>query len=105
MQVRFPHSAGLDVDKASVVANVIPGRDEKGNRTYESKCFGTMTRDLLQLANWLLAHWVTHVSITHVSITQRVPDSERSNTRQRPRWLWSGYRVASARRQRLTGRP
>ena len=35
MQVRFPHSAGLDVHKASVVANVIMGRDEKGNAIYE----------------------------------------------------------------------
>jgi len=53
MQVRFPHSAGLDVHKASVVANVITGHDEKGNEIYDGKRFGTMTRDLLQLADWL----------------------------------------------------
>ena len=37
MQVRFPHSAGLDVHKASVVANIITGQDEKGNHVYEGK--------------------------------------------------------------------
>lgn len=63
MQVRFPHAAGLDVHKASVVANVITGRDEKGNHTYEGKRFGTMTRDLLQLADWLQEHGVTHVAM------------------------------------------
>ncbi len=63
MQVRFPHSAGLDVHKASVVANVITGRDAKGNHLYEGKRFGTMTGDLLQLADWLQAHGVTHVAL------------------------------------------
>jgi transposase len=63
MQVRFPHSAGLDVHKASVVANVITGRDEKGNEVYQGKRFGTMTRDLLQLADWLQEHGVTHVAM------------------------------------------
>ena len=63
MQVRFPHAAGLDVHKASVVANVITGQDEKGNPTYEGKRFGTMTRDLLQLADWLQERGVTHVAM------------------------------------------
>jgi transposase len=63
MQVRFPDSAGLDVHKASVVANVIIGYDEKGEEIYEGKRFGTMTCDLLQLADWLQEHRVTHVAI------------------------------------------
>jgi len=63
MQVRFPHSAGLDVHKASVVANVITGLDEKGNEIYDGKHFGTMTRDLLALADWLQARGVTHVAM------------------------------------------
>ena len=44
MQVRFPHSAGLDVHKASVVANIITGHDEKGNEIYDGKRFGTITQ-------------------------------------------------------------
>jgi transposase len=63
MQVRFPHSAGLDVHKASVVANVIKDYDAKGEPIYEGKRFGTMTRDLLALADWLQAHGVTHVAM------------------------------------------
>ena len=63
MQVRFPHSAGLDVHKASVVANIITGQDEKGNHVYEGKRFGTMTRDLLQLADWLQERGITHVAM------------------------------------------
>ena len=63
MQVRFPHSAGLDVHKASVVANVITGQDEAGNAIYAGKRFGTMTRDLLELADWLQEHSVTHVAM------------------------------------------
>ena len=63
MQVHYPHSAGLDVHKASVVANCITGCDEQGNEVYEGKHFGTMTRDLLELADWLQAHGVTHVAM------------------------------------------
>jgi transposase len=63
MQVHYPHSAGLDVHKASVVANVITGRDEKGDEIYEGKRFGTMTGDLLQLADWLQEHGVSHVAM------------------------------------------
>jgi len=63
MQVRFPHSAGLDVHKASVVANVIKDYDAKGDPIYEGKRFGTMTRDLLALADWLQERGVTHVAM------------------------------------------
>lgn len=63
MQVHYPHSAGLDVHKAFVVANCITGRDEKGNEVYEGKRFGTMTADLLQLADWLQEHEVSHVAM------------------------------------------
>ena len=63
MQVRYPHSAGLDVHKASVVANYITGHNEKGDEVYEGKHFGTMTRDLLQLADWLQERGVTHIAL------------------------------------------
>jgi transposase len=63
MQVRYPHSAGLDVHKASVVANVIVGHDAAGNEIYRGKRFATMTSDLLALADWLQEHGVTHVAL------------------------------------------
>ena len=63
MQVHYPHSAGLDVHKASIVANIVTGQDDKGNDVYEGKRFATMTRDLLQLADWLQERGVTHVAL------------------------------------------
>jgi transposase len=63
MQVHYPHSAGLDVHKASVVANIVTDRDANGNEVYVGKRFGTMTRDLLALADWLQEQGVTHVAL------------------------------------------
>ena len=47
MQVHYPHSAGLDVHTACVVANIVTGQDAAGNEVYAGKRFPTMTRDLL----------------------------------------------------------
>jgi len=62
MQVLFNRCAGLDVHKASVVACVMitapDGAVQKEIRTY-----GTMTRDLLELGDWLKSHQVSHVAM------------------------------------------
>jgi transposase len=63
MQVRFPHSAGLDVHKKTVVAAVITGQDEAGEPLFDTKTFGTMTADLLALSDWLLERAITHVAM------------------------------------------
>jgi transposase len=61
------HCAGLDVHKDTVVACVrhqLPtGRVRKEVRT-----FGTMTRDLLELADWLAAEQVTHVAMESTGV-------------------------------------
>jgi len=52
--------AGLDVHKKSVYGCVI-GCDADGEKQQEKRSFGTMTADLLSLADWLTEHAVTHV--------------------------------------------
>lgn len=63
MQAIYPNSAGLDVHKKTVVAAYISGYDERGEEIYEAKTFGTMTRDVLALADWLAEHGLTHVAM------------------------------------------
>lgn len=62
MQVLFNRCAGLDVHKATVVACVMVTAAD-GSVTKEIKTFGTMTRDLLQLGDWLRSHQVSHVAM------------------------------------------
>jgi transposase len=57
MQVMDERCAGLDVHKKTVVACV---RTLEGQ---ETRTFGTMTAELLALADWLLACGCTHVAI------------------------------------------
>jgi transposase len=61
MEVVYPRCCGLDVHKKVVVACCIisgPSRAQK-----EVRQFGTMTEDLLALADWLTDHGVTHVAM------------------------------------------
>jgi transposase len=57
MQVMDERCAGLDVHKKTVVACV---RTLEGQ---ETRTFGTMTAELLALADWLLVHGCTHVAM------------------------------------------
>ena len=62
MDVTFPHCAGLDVHKKTVVACCLtPG--PHGEKCSEIRTFGTMTVDLLALADWLTAKAITHVAM------------------------------------------
>ena len=63
MQVLFPHSAGLDVHKKTVVAAYISGSDEQGNLSFVSRTFGTMTADLLEMSDWLQAAGISHIAM------------------------------------------
>jgi transposase len=60
MEVVHARCAGLDVHKKSVYGCVI-GCDADGEKQQEKRSFGTMTADLLSLADWLTEHAVTHV--------------------------------------------
>src|SRR5215475_12560157 len=65
MDVIFTHCAGLDVHKKTVMAcRVTP--DPTGQQVdgiMELRPFGTMTRDLLALSDWLAEVGVTHVAM------------------------------------------
>jgi transposase len=65
MDVVFTQCAGLDVHKKSITAcRMVPDPiGQEGEGIAELKTFGTMTRDLLALADWL-----TETSITHIAV-------------------------------------
>ena len=62
MQVVHERCAGLDVHKKTVVASVISREGQ------ETRTFGTMTRDLLLLADWLTERGVTHVAMESTGV-------------------------------------
>src|SRR5262245_20188095 len=62
MEVVYPCCCGLDVHKASITACVLWA--ERGGRSRtEKRRFGTFTRDLLALADWLSGCGVSHVAM------------------------------------------
>jgi len=62
MEITHTHCAGLDVHKRTVVACCLtPG--PPGELCSETRTFGTMTADLLALADWLTGRAVTHVAM------------------------------------------
>lgn len=62
MELVYERCCGLDVHKKTVVACVrTPVRQE-------TRTFGTMTRDLLTLADWLAEHQVTHVAMESTGV-------------------------------------
>jgi len=62
VEVVYKRCAGLDVHKKIVVAAIIV-LDARGELYRETRSFGTMTADLLDLTDWLIAHGVTHVAM------------------------------------------
>jgi transposase len=62
MEVTYERCAGLDIHKKTVVACVVTPEGQ------ETRTFGTMTRDLLALADWLLEHQVTHVAMESTGV-------------------------------------
>ena len=67
MHVVYPYCCGLDVHKRSITACLL--RSEASDRGHpEIRRFGTMTRDLLELADWLQSHHVTHVAMESTGV-------------------------------------
>jgi transposase len=67
MHVVYPHCCGLDVHKKTLTACLlIAGVSGKGQ--HEMRRFGTMTRDLLALADWLQSHQVTQVAMESTGV-------------------------------------
>ncbi len=59
--------AGLDVHKETVVATV-RRRKENGKLWEQTRRYGTMTEQLLELADWLEAEGVTHVAMESTGV-------------------------------------
>lgn len=67
MEVVYPHCCGLDLHKESVVAcRILPG--PQGQPLKELQRFGTTTRELLALADWLTEGGVTHVAMESTGV-------------------------------------
>jgi len=66
MDTIYPHCAGLDVHKDSITACV---RHLAGTKvSQEVREFGTATRALLELGDWLVAEGVTHVAMESTGV-------------------------------------
>ena len=61
MEVLYPHCAGLDVHKDTVVACV--RHMVNGKVTNAIKTFKTTTRELMALSEWLSAEGATHLAM------------------------------------------
>jgi hypothetical protein len=67
MDLLYPHCAGLDVHKDTVVVCV--RHQEAGGRVRKQvRTFGTVTRDLLALADWLKAEGMTHAAMESTGV-------------------------------------
>ncbi len=62
MDVIYSHCAGLAVHKTTIVACCLIA-DRRGRLHRETQTFGTMTGDLLALADWLTSNAITHVAM------------------------------------------
>ena len=67
MDVIYSRCAGLDVHKRTIVACRITLTAE-GKRVIEIRTFGTMTPDILALAEWLAMAGVTHVAMESTGV-------------------------------------
>jgi transposase len=65
MDVGFTRCAGLDVHKKSITAcRIVPDpTGQEAERLAELRTFGTRTRELLALADWLAEASMTHVAM------------------------------------------
>jgi transposase len=67
MRMVYPRCCGLDVHQKTITACVLI-RDAAGHTQQEIRRFGTMTRDLLELADWLHGSQVTHVAMESTGV-------------------------------------
>lgn len=61
MEVIYPRCAGIDVHKKEIVVGVRLAHGQKVERALRT--FGTTTRELLRLSDWLAEYDVTHVAM------------------------------------------
>jgi Transposase len=67
MDVLYPYCAGIDVHKKRIsVCLLSPGAGHQPQQ--QTRDFGTTTRELLDLADWLLQNQVTHVGMESTGV-------------------------------------
>jgi transposase len=67
MEIIYSRCCGLDVHKREVVACVV-ATEPDGTWRKEVRAFGTMTPDILALADWLTAQKVTHIAMESTGV-------------------------------------
>lgn len=67
MEVVYPHCAALDVHKKTVTACCVHSFGS-GQKQEETRTFGTTTRDLLALRDWLQTEGCTHVAMESTGV-------------------------------------
>lgn len=67
MDVVYRCSAGLDVHKETIAVCVLR-YEQEGKRSVEIRTFGTMTRELLGMSDWLAQEGVTHVAMESTGV-------------------------------------
>jgi transposase len=72
MDVLYPRCCGIDIHKKTAVACVIIS-DPNGPPHKQIRTFGTMTDELLALADWLAAERVTHVAMESTGVYWKAP--------------------------------
>jgi transposase len=71
MDVVYPRCCGIDIHKKTAVACVINSEGKRARK--EIRTFGTMTDDLLALADWLASEGVTHVAMESTGVYWKAP--------------------------------
>ncbi len=67
MERLYDTCCGIDVHKRTVVACLITPAG-RGQRTKETRTFGTTTEELLVLRDWLHAAACTHVAVENTGV-------------------------------------
>lgn len=67
MEVLIPHCAGMDVHQETIVVCAL-NTDDDGNVQSETQTFGTLTRNLFELLQWLESKSVTHIAMESTGI-------------------------------------
>ena len=67
MRIVYARCCGLDVHKKSISACLLKP-DDQGGTQQQVRRFGTMTRDLLELSDWLASNQVTHVAMESTGV-------------------------------------
>ena len=66
MRILYERCCGLDIHKVSIAACAVTTRD--GKTEEETRRFGTMTADVLELAAWLKARGIQQVAMESTGV-------------------------------------